>query len=237
MKVSCGTQHCVAITQSGDIYQWGLLHRFSENETSFGTTVELPGMGRSENWEEKRKIMLEKSIRQYFSCGDNVGGGGGGEMESLTEDYSKFSTFLPYIQTSPLLLHDLRRVKIVDVAAGYSFTIAVSDRGLLYAWGFNEKRQLGLGHRFNQEKPQLIRSLADSGICVIQVACGQQHVLAVTEDGKLYSWGLGVLGQLGHGDTRDVGYPRVVGALSGRKVFRVACGSNHSLVLTDDGLF
>jgi alpha-tubulin suppressor-like RCC1 family protein len=33
---------------------------------------------------------------------------------------------------------------------------AVTDRGELWTWGFNEKGQLGLGHRFNQEFPKKV---------------------------------------------------------------------------------
>jgi alpha-tubulin suppressor-like RCC1 family protein len=71
--------------------------------------------------------------------------------------------------------------------------------------GFNEKRQLGLSHRFNQETPVLISHLAH--IKIVKVKCGQQHSLALSEDGHVYSWGLGVLGQLGHGECRDAGVP------------------------------
>ncbi len=40
--------------------------------------------------------------------------------------------------------------KVVEIAAGYSFSIAITDDGEVYAWGFNDKFQLGLGHRYNQ---------------------------------------------------------------------------------------
>jgi alpha-tubulin suppressor-like RCC1 family protein len=32
----------------------------------------------------------------------------------------------------------------------------------------------------------------------VQVALGHQHTVALQEDGGLYSWGLGICGQLGH---------------------------------------
>lgn len=60
-----------------------------------------------------------------------------------------------------------------------------SDFGLR---GFNEKRQLGILHRFNQEKPQLIKSLADAGVVIAKVECGQQHVLALSTEGQVFSW-------------------------------------------------
>ena len=32
-----------------------------------------------------------------------------------------------------------------------------------------------------------------------KVSCGSNHVLALTSDGQVYSWGLNFVGQLGHG--------------------------------------
>ena len=52
------------------------------------------------------------------------------------------------------------------------------DQGELYGWGFNDKGQLGIGHRINREAPQKITAL--KGKRVVDIACGQQHSLAVT---------------------------------------------------------
>jgi hypothetical protein len=43
--------------------------------------------------------------------------------------------------------------------------------------------------------------LADDAITV--VACGSRHSLALTRSGRVYSWGRGIYGQLGLGDTMD----------------------------------
>ena len=70
--------------------------------------------------------------------------------------------------------------------------------------------QLGLGHRFNVNDPVRVESLAHEH--VVQVACGQQHTIALCENGHVYSWGLGVFGQLGHGTLRNERSPRLVEA-------------------------
>lgn len=44
----------------------------------------------------------------------------------------------------------------------------------------------------------------------IMIACGSNHVLAVTDNGSLWSWGDGRWGQLGHGNAGDVGKPAKV---------------------------
>jgi hypothetical protein len=94
------------------------------------------------------------------------------------------------------------RLKVKTFAAGYAFTVVVTDDGKVYSFGVNEAGQLGHGHRFNTHEPTLIEALREKH--VVAVACGQQHCLALTADHQVYSWGLGVFGQLGHGTLRSV---------------------------------
>lgn len=109
------------------------------------------------------------------------------------------------------------------------------DEGDVYGFGFNEKRQLGLGHRYNLETPQVNKTLKAAGARVVKICCGQQHVLALTANGEVWSWGLGVFGQLGHGETHDEGVPKRIAAFDGKRVLDIGCGANHSLALTEDG--
>ena len=100
--------------------------------------------------------------------------------------------------------------------------------------------QLGLGHRFNQHKPQLVRALESE--FVIAAACGQQHTLVLTQSGDIWSWGLGVFGQLGHGSLHDEKLPRKIATFQRPdqpdrpvRISAIACGSHHSLALDSDG--
>jgi len=67
--------------------------------------------------------------------------------------------------------------------------------------------QLGLGDRFTREAP--VRVTALEGHRVVRVAAGQQHAAAVTDGGKLFTWGGGTFG-IGHGDVHDLLTPRQV---------------------------
>ena len=50
-----------------------------------------------------------------------------------------------------------------------------------------------------------------SGKNVVCVIAGGEHSAAVTEDGALYTWGMGSYGRLGHGEaTRQYRYERVI---------------------------
>ena len=47
-----------------------------------------------------------------------------------------------------------------------------------------------------------------------QVSCGPYHMAAVTASGRLFTWGDGFAGKLGHGSTESVSAPRFVEALA-----------------------
>ncbi len=65
------------------------------------------------------------------------------------------------------------------------------------------------------------------------------HVVAVTTNGQLYTWGHNGYGQLGQGISITIGQGctpgRVRGVLDSVRVTKVACGGHHTLALTQGG--
>jgi alpha-tubulin suppressor-like RCC1 family protein/phosphodiesterase/alkaline phosphatase D-like protein len=80
-----------------------------------------------------------------------------------------------------------------------------------------------------------------SGKRVVAIASALDHNLALCLDGTLVSWGRNNAGQLGNNSTLNANAktPIVVsmtGALAGKSVKAIKCGSFHSMVLCTDGL-
>jgi alpha-tubulin suppressor-like RCC1 family protein len=50
---------------------------------------------------------------------------------------------------------------------------------------------------------------------VSQVSCGPYHAAAIGSDGRLFTWGDGLFGKLGHGDHCSSHSPRFVTTLAG----------------------
>jgi alpha-tubulin suppressor-like RCC1 family protein len=75
------------------------------------------------------------------------------------------------------------------------------------------------------------------GVQIVQVACGQQHTLAITHQGGLVAWGAAEFGQLGHGDVIgiDLPHPRMVKAVKHVRFASVSAGGAHSLALASTG--
>jgi alpha-tubulin suppressor-like RCC1 family protein len=56
-------------------------------------------------------------------------------------------------------------------------------------------------------------------VCVVTHTCVlEQHMLALLGNGAVYSWGLGVFGQLGHGTLHNERWPRLVVTICPRAV-------------------
>lgn len=70
---------------------------------------------------------------------------------------------------------------------------------------------------------------------IIDISCGENHTLAVTEAREIYSWGAGQFGQLGHGDLLRQNLPNKIVTLESHKIVQVSAGKRHSVALDDKG--
>lgn len=133
---------------------------------------------------------------------------------------------------------DPANARWAQVAAGAGHTLALTTDGHLYAWGANTDGQLGLNGFTRKLQPTLVPLPAEAAATRwAQVAAGTSHTLALTADGRLYSWGHNVFGQLGDGTnfTRPQAAAAVVLPAGAGAITRIAAGCAHSLALTANG--
>ncbi|RYO90011.1 hypothetical protein DL766_006643 [Monosporascus sp. MC13-8B] len=93
------------------------------------------------------------------------------------------------------------RTKFVQVAAGDSCSLALTDTGLVYGWGTfksPEGREM-FGYNVNGEiiKKQATPTLIGGLSRITQIACGANHALALDAEGVIWAWGCGEQNQLG----------------------------------------
>jgi alpha-tubulin suppressor-like RCC1 family protein len=117
----------------------------------------------------------------------------------------------------------------VQIAAGYSHSLALKEDGSVWAWGRNDYGQLGDGTTTNKSSLVQVSGLSQ----VTRIAAGDYHSLALKEDGSVWAWGRNSEGQLGDGTTTNKSSPVQVSGLS--QVTRIAAGYYHSLALKEDG--
>ncbi|XP_065219284.1 RCC1 and BTB domain-containing protein 1-like isoform X3 [Planococcus citri] len=85
----------------------------------------------------------------------------------------------------------------------------------------------------NIHEPKAISCL--NGKKVEDFIFGKEFVIALNEDGRLFSWGANNSGQLGLGDVGTTYKPTLISTLSSRTIIKVVCGDNTVFVLTDKG--
>ncbi|XP_029179044.1 uncharacterized protein LOC114946614 isoform X2 [Nylanderia fulva] len=124
-------------------------------------------------------------------------------------------------------------IEVFSVSCGHCHTLAVTNNGI-YAWGSSQFGQLGLGKVLQCSSPELIISLAQE--IIVDAIAGQYHSVALTADGRVFTWGWGVHGQLGHDSTEERITPSLVTALLGVVVRCISAGYAHTLALSVDGI-
>ncbi|KAL9831567.1 putative chromatin regulator PHD family [Arabidopsis thaliana] len=168
-SISCGTNYAVLVTKQGQMYSWG-----------------------------------EES-------GGRLGHG--------------VCSYVPH----PKLIDEFNGSTVELADCGEFHTCAVTASGDLYAWGDGDHNAglLGLGSGASHWKPVRILGQME-GINVKAISCGPWHTAFVTSEGKLFTFGDGTFGALGHGDRISTNIPREVEALNGCRTIKAACGVWHS---------
>ncbi|XP_014665910.1 PREDICTED: uncharacterized protein LOC106807909 [Priapulus caudatus] len=133
---------------------------------------------------------------------------------------------------SPQRVYKLIGLDVIAVSCGNAHTVALTNTGV-YTWGSDTYGQLGLGMNETGGPPRIVQALAH--VQCVSVVCGQYHTLALTSTGRVYSWGWGVHGQLGHGTADDCHLPTYIRALEGVVVTTVCAGYAHSAILDEMG--
>ena len=119
------------------------------------------------------------------------------------------------------------------VACGLCHSLVRSDVGSM--WSFGDGWHSGLGHGSESKEvvPRLIAPLEK--VQVVAVAAGSWHSMALSAEGRVFTWGRDGDGRLGHGDEETQLQPKSVAALADKHMLSVAAGDTHTLALTASG--
>lgn len=223
--ISAGEDHSLIISEKGALYGFGLNNN--------GQLCYDPN---------KHKIIKKPSIIKSFKkcfitnvqCTYNISfilNDIGEAFICPWEDKQNQLHYIPFKLFFPL------RPKIITISCGDNFTLFLSEKGNVYSMGSNNKfGQLGLGDTNIQLSPKLITFFKNNKIKISQISCGYCHVLALSEKGDVYSWGLGGDGQLGLGEEISVYYsPKKIDFFKNNKIiiYQVSSGYHSSYFLTE----
>ncbi|KAK9537784.1 hypothetical protein VZT92_005365 [Zoarces viviparus] len=124
---------------------------------------------------------------------------------------------------------------VMWVSCGYHHSAFVTADGDLYTFGDSANGRLGLQveQLANHRVPQRVQGFLGH---VTQVCCGGEHTVVLTEE-NVYTFGRGQYGQLGHGTFLfEADLPKPLEHFCNSGIKQVACGENHTAVITNSGL-
>ncbi|PAA90562.1 hypothetical protein BOX15_Mlig000225g1 [Macrostomum lignano] len=229
VAAACGEGHAVVVTSSGRVFgfgqndygQLGLGHRNAQAKPSCVKKLREAGLHalRVACGPTHTLVMIEGG--RCFGFGNNSDGQLTGEATDLPE---------------PVELLYLDGKDIKDIAAGRSFNLMLSKQGDLYAWGSNAEGCLGQGAGLEESRDALV--LVELPERVVAMAAGAYHAACVLANGQVYAWGESEGGKLGLPGSEEKEYfytPQRVPLPDGQAARSVACGLQHTLVLTETG--
>ncbi|XP_010113670.1 PREDICTED: probable E3 ubiquitin-protein ligase HERC3, partial [Chlamydotis macqueenii] len=86
----------------------------------------------------------------------------------------------------------------------------------------------------NCSKPRVVMVKELGSHHIVQIACGDQHAMALSRGGELFSWGQNTHGQLGLGRQTAL-QPQLVKRLKGISLAQIAAGGAHSMTVSLSG--
>ena len=90
-------------------------------------------------------------------------------------------------QLIPIKIMGFNNEKIVGISCGGAHTLALTESGNVFSWGWNSLGQLGINNKTNQNIP--IKVNLSNGVIIKSISCGYEHSLLLSTDGEIYAFG------------------------------------------------
>mmetsp|Transcript_42309 Transcript_42309/g.62772 ORF Transcript_42309/g.62772 Transcript_42309/m.62772 type:complete len:711 (-) Transcript_42309:127-2259(-) len=219
--IQCSTTATIFLTKSGKIYQVGMLHGQLFHHPTH-VTIPLP-----------RPVTQVACGRHYcLALADVVvlawGAGHFGQL-GLGPHVSVVHapTVIPH-----LLPQALGSDNVIKAVAAGNWHAGVLTNQRLFLWGSNRRYQCGRKSPSTLVVPQPL----EVGVSFSKVRLGKLHSIALTTEGKVYTWGASpACGHSNSARSRGNSLPKLVESLARVACVDIAAGDNHSLCLTGGG--
>ncbi len=224
-RVSGWKYHTLALTSNGDVYAWGRSDKGQAGAGGGNISFPLqvfglprPATAIAAGGFHSVALLDDDTVWTWGS--NDRGQLGNGFMDTNSNPWPR-QVFIPF--SDP----------VIAIAAGEKHTFAVTDRGDIWAWGWNHDGQLGIGNDDHEPSPTSVLRVFDG----VDVAAGYDWALFLEDGGAVLAAGENRYGQLGNGSTVDTeSNPPVfvAGLFNGSKI---SAGYGHGLALEGSSLY
>ncbi|MFY9113973.1 MAG: hypothetical protein WAO23_01870, partial [Dethiobacteria bacterium] len=242
VEISAGKEHALVVLENGDVYSFGRNHYgqlglgYYGDDKNKNTPQKLArGIGAGKlpadipavrvtaaaagGPEDGAHSLILLENGDIYSCGRGTAGRLG-----LGDNTARYFPTKVVISGRP---------KMVSISAGGKHSLAIDEKGQVYACGENDYGQLGLGEVTEKNVFTPVTGVPVLGDNPAAAVSGSAHSLVLMKDGTVYSFGLNNHGQLGQGTTVSLKMPALLRGFEHVKT--ASAGGTHSLLLLENG--
>jgi regulator of chromosome condensation len=241
-KLVCGSNHVLALASNGAVYAWG---SDQQHQLGRGAVERTKHDALTPRESRLPKGTVDISAGSYHSFAVNKNGkvyawglnnySETGIKQGAGED--------PAVILHPTAIESLKgKGKVTCIKGGSHHSIAVTEAGQCLVWGRIDGCQSGLDINKLPEE-HLIRDSKNNprilavptqvpGFEAVYATAGSDHCIAITKDGRAYSWGFSQTYQTGQGqdDEVEIATPIDNTAVRGKHLVWAGAGRQFSAV-------
>jgi alpha-tubulin suppressor-like RCC1 family protein len=200
-----GERHCVARNSSGKVYCWGYniygcLGIGSQDDTDDDDDDD-------DEDDSYHKPKLNQYLNNEFvvdiSCGfhHSLVLTNCGEVYAWgANDWGQIGNGCNDDQLIPTKVKGFNNERIVMISCGSFHSMALTECGHVYSWGYNVCGQLGIGNTEDSNEPKFVAVIGENkcNVFIEKISCGSEHSLLLSSDGNIYVFGRNRYGELGN---------------------------------------
>ena len=266
ISAACGNEYTLILSKDNEVYAFGnnedgvlgindsKLKKYEFTKINFGiytNKIKEISAGTVHN------LALTQD-NKLFSWGSSQGGQLGlPEKYLISQPNYQTSFFLSSPNQISIFSKSKKPENIQKISCGEAHSLALTNNGEIYSWGFGSNGQLGLGFCEDSFEPgtgltksriftpHLVKGLDEEKI--MDIKCGKTFSMFINDKNELFACGVNDLNQLGINEPfskehlfnketpcYDFVIPIKIDCFLNMKVLKVSCGEGHCLAVIKD---